>query len=72
LWRLAQGRSTTPLATANNMRELGNTGALVNYLHKEIFSPTKAALIKVVKQGHLATWPGPTEYAINNHLKLTP
>jgi hypothetical protein len=37
-----------------------------------MFSPTKAALIKAVKQGHLPTWPGLTEYSINKNLKLTP
>jgi hypothetical protein len=52
--------------------ELRNTGELVNYLHNAMFSPTKAALLKAVKQGQLATWPGITEDAINNHLKLTP
>jgi hypothetical protein len=52
--------------------ELRNTGALVKYLHKAMFSPTKAALLKAVKQGHLATWPGLTGDAINMHLKLTP
>jgi hypothetical protein len=29
-------------------------------------------VLKAVKQGHLATWPGLTEEAINTHLKLTP
>jgi hypothetical protein len=33
--------------------------------------PTKAAFIKAIKQGHLATWHGLTEDAINKHLKLT-
>jgi hypothetical protein len=51
--------------------ELRNTGALVNYLHKAMFRPSKAALLKAVKQGHLSTWPGLTEDAINKHLKLT-
>jgi hypothetical protein len=37
-----------------------------------MFSPTKSALIKAVKQRHLTTWPGFTEYTINKHLKLTP
>jgi hypothetical protein len=37
-----------------------------------MFSPTKAVLLKAVKQGHLSTWPGLTEDAINNHLELTP
>jgi hypothetical protein len=52
--------------------ELRNTGALVHYLHKALFSPTKSALLQAVKDGHLITWPGLTEDAINKHLKLTP
>jgi hypothetical protein len=54
------------------MYELRNTGALVHYLHKALFSPTKSALLQAVKDGHLITWPGLTEHAINKHLKLTP
>jgi hypothetical protein len=57
---------------ANNVYELRNIGALVNYLHKSMFSPTKSALLQAVKNGHLITWPGITEQAINKHLKLTP
>jgi hypothetical protein len=52
--------------------ELRNTGALVHYLHKTMFSPTKYALLQVVKEGHLITWTGLTETAIHKHLKLTP
>jgi hypothetical protein len=52
--------------------ELRNTGALFHYLHKALFSPTKSALLQAVKDGHLITWPGLTEDAINKHLKLTP
>jgi hypothetical protein len=52
--------------------ELRNTGALVHYLHKALFSPTKSALLQAVKDGHLITWPGLTEDAIYKHLKLTP
>jgi hypothetical protein len=52
--------------------ELHNTGALVHYLHKALFSPTKSAMLQAVKDGHLITWPGLTEDAINKHLKLTP
>jgi hypothetical protein len=37
-----------------------------------MFSPTKSALLQAVKNGHLVTWPGLTEKAINIHLKLTP
>jgi hypothetical protein len=52
--------------------ELHNTGALVHYLHKALFSPPKSALLQAVKYGHLVTWPGLTEDAIHKHLKLTP
>jgi hypothetical protein len=62
----------TPDPIANNVYELRNTGALVHYLHKALFSPTKAAMLQAVKNGHLITWPGLTEHAINKHLKLTP
>jgi hypothetical protein len=37
-----------------------------------MLSPTKASLIKAVKQGHMTTWSGLTKDAINKHLKLTP
>jgi hypothetical protein len=57
--------------SANNIYALRNTGALVNYLHKAMFSCTKSALVHAVKKGHLATWPGLTVEAINKHLKLT-
>jgi hypothetical protein len=59
-------------AVANNVYELRNTGALVQYLHKALFSPTKSALLQAVKNGHLVTWPALTEDAIHKHLKLTP
>jgi hypothetical protein len=32
----------------------------------------KAAMLQAVKDGHMITWPGLTEDAINKHLKLTP
>jgi hypothetical protein len=50
----------TFIATSNSVYELRNTGALVNYLQKAMFIPTKAVLIKAVKQGNLTTWPGLT------------
>jgi hypothetical protein len=59
-------------AVANNVYKLRNTGALVNYLHKALFSPKKSALLQAVKNGHMVTWPGLTEKSINKHLKLTP
>jgi hypothetical protein len=37
-----------------------------------MFSPTKSALLQAVKNGHIITWPGLTEQAINKHLKMTP
>jgi hypothetical protein len=59
-------------SVANKVYELRNTGALVNYLHKAMLSPTKSALLQAVKNGHLIIWPGLTEQSINKHLKLTP
>jgi hypothetical protein len=74
LWRinLKQTIKHIPDPIANNVYELRNTGALVHYLHKSLFSPTKTAMLQAVKDGHLITWPGLAEDAINNHLKLTP
>jgi hypothetical protein len=74
LWRinLREEYQQHPHEVANNVYELRNIGALVNYLHKAMFSPTKSALLQAVKNGHLRTWPGLTEQAINKHLKLTP
>jgi hypothetical protein len=61
-----------PEPIANNVYELRNTGALVHYLHKALFSPTKSALLQEVKDGHLITWPGLTEDAIHKYLKHEP
>jgi hypothetical protein len=74
LWRinLRQANNHKPEPIANNVYELRNTGSLVHYLHKALFSPTKSAMLQVVKDGHLITWPVLTEDAINKHLKLTP
>jgi hypothetical protein len=74
LWRinLKQTNNHIPEPIANNVYELRNTGALVQYLHKALFSPAKSALLQVVKEGHLITWPGLMEDAIHKHLKLTP
>jgi hypothetical protein len=74
LWRinLRQTNKHMPYPIANNVYELLNTGALVHYLHKALFSPTKAAILQAVKDGHLINWPGLMENTINKHLKLTP
>jgi hypothetical protein len=74
LWRinLKQTNNHKPDPIANNVYELRNTGALIHYLHKALFSPTKSAMLQVIKDGHLITWPRLTEEAINKHLKLTP
>jgi hypothetical protein len=73
LWRISlkQPNKTIPDPKANYVYELRNTGALVHYLHKFLFSQTKAAMLQAVKYGHLITWPGLTGDAINKHLKLT-
>jgi hypothetical protein len=69
---LKRDNTHTPEPIANNVYELRNTGALVNYLHKALFSPTISALLQAVKDGHLITWPGLTEDTIHKHLKLMP
>jgi hypothetical protein len=73
LWliNLKQTNNHIPEPIANNVYELRNTGSLVHYLQKALFSPTKSAMLQAVKDGHLITWPGLTEDAINKHLKLT-
>jgi hypothetical protein len=73
LWRINLRKDNQQLnhSVANNVYELRNTGALVHYLHKALFSPAKSALLQAVKNGHLVTWPGLTEEAIHKHLKLT-
>jgi hypothetical protein len=62
LWRinLKQTNNHIPEPIANNVYELLNTGALVHYLHKALFSPTKSAMLQAVKDGHMITWPGLT------------
>jgi hypothetical protein len=74
LWliNLKQTNNHIPEPIANKVYELLNTGALVHYLHKALFSPMKSAILQAVKDSHLITWPGLTEDAINKHLKLTP
>jgi hypothetical protein len=73
LWRinLKQTNKHIPNRIANNVYKLRNTGALVHYLHTAIFSPRNSAMLAAVKDGHLITWPGLKEDAINKHLKLT-
>jgi hypothetical protein len=74
LWRinLKQTHKHIPDPIANNVYELRNTGSLVHYLRKALFSPRRSAMLQAIKDGHLITWPGLTEDAINKHLKLTP
>jgi hypothetical protein len=74
LWRinLKQNNNHIPEPISNNVYELRNTRALVHYLHKALLSPTKSAMLQAVKDGHLITWSGLTEEAINKYLKLTP
>jgi hypothetical protein len=74
LWRInvRKEHQQHPHEVANKVYELRNTGALVNHLHKAMFSPIKSALLQAVKNSHLITWPGLTEQTINKRLKLTP
>jgi hypothetical protein len=59
LWRinLKQTVKHIPDPIANNLYKLRNTGALIHYLHKALFSSTKAAMLQEVKDRHLITWP---------------
>jgi hypothetical protein len=74
LWRINMRKNEpeSPIASANNVYELRNTGALVNYIHKALFSSTKSVLLHAVKKSNLITWPGLTEEEIHKHLKVTP
>jgi hypothetical protein len=74
LWRtnLKQKNNHIPEPIENTVYEVRNTGALVHYFHKALFSPTKSAMLQAVKDEHLITWPCLTEDSINKHLKLTP
>jgi hypothetical protein len=62
LWRINLRKYNQQLQepVANNIYELRNTGALIHYFHKALFSPTKSALLQAVKKGHLVSWPGLT------------
>jgi hypothetical protein len=71
LWRINLNQTNNHETISNDVYALRNTGALVHYLHKALFSPTKSAMLQVVKDGHLITWPDLTEDAIKKHLKLT-
>jgi hypothetical protein len=74
LWRINLRQTNNHIhdPISNNVYELRNTSGLVHYFHKALLSPTKSAMLQAVKDGHLITWPGLTEDAINKHLKLTP
>jgi hypothetical protein len=67
LWCISLKKTNNhiPDPIANNVYELRSTGALIHYFHKALFSPTKSAMLQAVKDGHLITWPGLTEDAIN-------
>jgi hypothetical protein len=53
--QLAQRDSAQHYILSKKMCDLRNTGALVSYLHNVMFIPTKSALVKAVKQGHIST-----------------
>jgi hypothetical protein len=74
LWwiNLRKEHKQPQMAVANNAYELHDTGELINYLHKAMFSPTQSAVLQAVNNGHLVTWPGLTEKAINKNLKIKP
>jgi uncharacterized protein (UPF0264 family) len=69
--RCKTASTQTQISEANNVYDFRNTGELVNYLHRAMFSCKKSALVHAVKKGHIATCPGLTEDAINKYLKKT-
>jgi hypothetical protein len=68
LWRinLRHEKPQQTVSVTNNVYELLNTGFLVNYLYKAMFSPTKSDLLQAVKNINLITWPGLTEQTFEN------
>jgi hypothetical protein len=73
IWRINLRKDNQQLqqSIANKVYELRNTGTLVHYLHQSLFSRTTSALLQVVKNRNLVTWPGLTKQAINKHFKVT-
>jgi hypothetical protein len=57
LWRinLKQTNKHIPDPIANNVNELRNTGALIHYLHKALFSPTKAEMLQAERRNKCKT-----------------
>jgi hypothetical protein len=55
LWQinLRKEHQQHPKEVSNNVYELRNTGAYVNYLHKAMFSPSKSAFLQGFKNRHL-------------------
>ena len=58
-----------PAAVINKIMAQTSKPELSQYLHSALFIPTKAMLIKAIKQGFLKTWLGLTEKLITSHLE---
>jgi hypothetical protein len=69
---LRKDKPQIPIYAADYVYELCNTGGFIDFLHKEMFIPTKSAFIKAMKKDHITTWPGLKEDSINNYLKMAP
>ena len=54
---------TTPEASENGIKKL------LLFLHGALGCPTRSTLIKALKLGHLATWPGLTTQRIQKHIQ---
>jgi hypothetical protein len=46
----------------------GTAAAVIQFLHKALFSPTTLTLLKAIKNNQLTTWPGMTTENILKHL----
>ena len=57
-----------PIHSANNAFAMSSKEGLIKYLHQCLFSPTKATLLKAIRNNQLTTWPGLTATAVEQHL----
>jgi hypothetical protein len=69
LWRVdLKKRFETNQVQCNHAHDKSNQKDLIKYLHAACFSLVKSTWITAIKNGHLTSWPGLTEHAVEKHL----
>jgi hypothetical protein len=69
LWRVdLKQKFETKQVQYNHAHDNSNQKDLINYLHAACFSPVKSTWITAIQNGHLTSWPGLTEHAVEKHL----